>query len=108
MRRLRLLWAGLFAAAAAAASMTTPAVLAGITAHALDWVAARSEHFRRTPPSVSAEGGSASGVYRTLGSTRLRRRGSRRSGHLRMHLASTASGSAALSPPAAPSSTYPR
>jgi hypothetical protein len=36
MRRLRLLWAGLFAAAAAAASMTTPAVLAGITAHVLD------------------------------------------------------------------------
>jgi hypothetical protein len=36
MTRLRLLWAGLFAAVAAAAAMAAPAVLAGITASALD------------------------------------------------------------------------
>ena len=36
MRRIRLLWAGLFAAVAAAAAIATPAVLAGITASVLD------------------------------------------------------------------------
>ncbi len=36
MRRLRLLWAALFAAVAAAAAMAALAVLAGITASALD------------------------------------------------------------------------
>ncbi len=36
MRRIRLLWAALFAAVAAAAAIATPAVLAGITASALD------------------------------------------------------------------------
>jgi hypothetical protein len=36
MRRLYLLWAGLFAAAATAAAMAAPAVLAGISASAID------------------------------------------------------------------------
>ena len=36
MSRIRLLWAALFAAVAAAAAIATPAVLAGITASALD------------------------------------------------------------------------
>ncbi len=36
MRRLRLLWAGLFAAVAAAAAIATPAVLAGITLSPVD------------------------------------------------------------------------
>jgi hypothetical protein len=34
--RIRLLWAGLFAAVAAAAAIATPAVLAGITFNAID------------------------------------------------------------------------
>jgi hypothetical protein len=34
--RLRLLWAGLFAAVATVAAIATPAVLAGISASALD------------------------------------------------------------------------
>jgi hypothetical protein len=34
--RIRLLWAGLFAAVAAAAAIATPAVLAGITFRALE------------------------------------------------------------------------
>jgi hypothetical protein len=36
MRRLRLLWAALFAAVAAAAAIATPAVLAGLTAFPID------------------------------------------------------------------------
>jgi hypothetical protein len=36
MRRLRLLWAALFAAMAAAAAVATPPVLAGITASLLN------------------------------------------------------------------------
>jgi hypothetical protein len=36
MRRLRLLWAALFAATATAAAVATPAVLAGITFNGLD------------------------------------------------------------------------
>jgi hypothetical protein len=36
MRRIRLLWAVLFAAVAAASAIATPAVLAGITASAID------------------------------------------------------------------------
>jgi hypothetical protein len=36
MRRIRLLWAGLFAAVAAAAAMAAPAVFAGISASAID------------------------------------------------------------------------
>jgi hypothetical protein len=36
MRRLRLLWAALFAATATAAVVATPAVLAGITFNAID------------------------------------------------------------------------
>ena len=36
MRRLRLLWAVLFAAVAAAAAIATPAVLAGLTALPVD------------------------------------------------------------------------
>jgi hypothetical protein len=34
--RIRLLWAGLFAAVAAAAAVATPAVLAGIAFNAID------------------------------------------------------------------------
>jgi hypothetical protein len=36
MRRLRLLWAALFAAAATTVAIATPAVLAGITLNVLD------------------------------------------------------------------------
>jgi hypothetical protein len=36
MRRLRLLWAVLFAATATAAAIATPAVLAGITFNVID------------------------------------------------------------------------
>jgi hypothetical protein len=36
MRRIRLLWAALFAAVAAAAAIATPAALAGISASGLD------------------------------------------------------------------------
>jgi hypothetical protein len=36
MRQLRLLWAGLFAAVAAAAAIATPAVMAGISFQALE------------------------------------------------------------------------
>jgi hypothetical protein len=43
MGRLRLLWAALFAATATAAAVATPAVLAGISFTAMEWVAARLE-----------------------------------------------------------------
>jgi hypothetical protein len=36
MRRLRLLWAAVFAAVAAAAAVATPAVLAGISLNGID------------------------------------------------------------------------
>jgi hypothetical protein len=36
MRRIRLLWAALFAAVAAAAAIATPAILAGITFNAIN------------------------------------------------------------------------